>query len=85
MTISVIDNSQRTAAKVAGIALLFSMVIVVFANYGLLQPASRPRQCGRNRAQHHGARGAISRLPAHRHTVAQFADILQIAELPIIF
>jgi hypothetical protein len=24
-------------------------------------------------------------LPAHRHTVAQFADILQIAELPIIF
>jgi len=38
MTISVIDNSQRTAAKVAGIALLFSMVIVVFANYGLLNP-----------------------------------------------
>ena len=28
-----IDHSQRTAAKVAGISLLFSMVIVVFANY----------------------------------------------------
>jgi hypothetical protein len=38
MTISAIDNSQRTAAKVAGFALLFSMVIVVFANYALLKP-----------------------------------------------
>jgi Domain of unknown function (DUF4386) len=38
MTISAVDNSQRTAAKVAGSALLFSMVIVVFANYGLLNP-----------------------------------------------
>jgi Domain of unknown function (DUF4386) len=33
-----IDQEQRTAAKVAGFALLFSMVIVVFANYGLLNP-----------------------------------------------
>jgi hypothetical protein len=38
MTISTIDNSQRTAAKVAGFSLLFSMVIVVFANYVLLNP-----------------------------------------------
>jgi hypothetical protein len=38
MTNGTIENSQRTAAKVAGIALLFSMVIVVFANYGLLNP-----------------------------------------------
>ena len=38
MTISTIDKSQRTAAKVAGFALLFSMVIVVFANYALLNP-----------------------------------------------
>ena len=38
MIISAIDNSQRTAAKVAGFALLFSMVIVVFANYALLNP-----------------------------------------------
>ena len=38
MTISAIDNSQRTAAKVAGFTLLFSMVIVVFANYALLNP-----------------------------------------------
>jgi hypothetical protein len=33
-----IDQAQRNAAKVAGFALLFSMVIVVFANYGLLNP-----------------------------------------------
>jgi hypothetical protein len=38
MTISTIDNSQRTAAKVAGFSILFSMAIVVFANYGLLNP-----------------------------------------------
>ena len=38
MTIGKIDNSQRTAAKVAGISLLFSTVIVVFANYVLLNP-----------------------------------------------
>jgi hypothetical protein len=33
-----IDNSQRTAARVAGWSFLFTMVIVVFANYGLLNP-----------------------------------------------
>lgn len=38
MTTGTIDNAQRTAAKVAGFALLFSMAIVVFANYGLLNP-----------------------------------------------
>jgi Domain of unknown function (DUF4386) len=35
---STIENSQCTAAKVAGFSLLFSMVIVVFANYVLLNP-----------------------------------------------
>lgn len=38
MTTNTIENSQRVAAKVAGVAILFSMVIVVFANYGLLNP-----------------------------------------------
>jgi hypothetical protein len=42
MTLVPIDNSQRTAAKVAGIAGLFTMVIVVFANYGLLNPLIVP-------------------------------------------
>ena len=35
MTISTIDNSQRTAATVAGFACLFAMALVVFANYGI--------------------------------------------------
>jgi hypothetical protein len=39
---STIDNSQRAAAKVAGFAYLFTMVIVVFANYGLLNPLFVP-------------------------------------------
>ena len=42
MTTRTIDNSQRTAAKVAGFSLLFSMAIVVFANYALLNPLVVP-------------------------------------------
>jgi len=38
MTASIINKSQRTAAKVAGLSFLFTMIIVVFANYGLLNP-----------------------------------------------
>ena len=42
MTISTIDNSQRTAAKVAGFSCLFGMAVVVFANYALLNPLIVP-------------------------------------------
>ena len=42
MTISTIDNSQRTAAKVAGFSGLFAFAIVVFANYVLLNPLIVP-------------------------------------------
>jgi hypothetical protein len=42
MILAKIDNSQRTAAKVAGISYLITMVIVVFANYGLLNPLFVP-------------------------------------------
>src|SRR5213082_1047992 len=42
MTISKIDNSQRTAAKVAGWSGLFTFVIVVFGNYVLLNPLTVP-------------------------------------------
>ena len=38
MTVRNIDNSQRTAAKVAGISGLLTVAIVVFANYVLLNP-----------------------------------------------
>jgi len=42
MTISTIDDSQRKAAKVAGFSGLFAVAIVVFANYGLLNPLVVP-------------------------------------------
>src|SRR5262245_11985751 len=38
-----LDHSQRTAAKIAGVSFLLSMVIVVFANYVLLGPLVVPR------------------------------------------
>jgi len=38
-----IDNSQRTAAKVAGVTGLLAVVIVVFGNYVLLGPLIVPR------------------------------------------
>jgi hypothetical protein len=38
MTISTIDNSQRTVAKVAGWSGLLTFAIVVFGNYVLLNP-----------------------------------------------
>jgi hypothetical protein len=38
------DNVQRTAARVAGVSFLLSMVIVVFANYVLLGPLVVPRE-----------------------------------------
>ncbi len=38
MTSGTITQSQRTAARVAGWSFLFTMVIVVFSNYGLLNP-----------------------------------------------
>src|SRR5438874_12068135 len=43
MTTSKIDNSQRTAAKVAGIAGLLTFALVVFGNYVLLEPLVVPR------------------------------------------
>jgi hypothetical protein len=38
-----IDNSQRTAAKVAGIAGVLAFLLVVFGNYVLLTPLIVPR------------------------------------------
>ena len=42
MTTSTIDNSQRVAAKVAGISGLLAVVIVIFGNYALLGPLVVP-------------------------------------------
>src|SRR5213082_1348205 len=43
MTATIIDNSQRTAAKVAGVVGLLSFALVVFGNYVLLEPLVVPR------------------------------------------
>ncbi len=42
MATSSIDDSQRTAAKVAGLSYLLTIAIVVFANYALLNPLIVP-------------------------------------------
>src|SRR6266851_5059704 len=42
MTITSLDNSQRTAAKVAGWSGLLTFAIVVFGNYVLLNPLTVP-------------------------------------------
>jgi hypothetical protein len=55
MTINTIDNSQRTAAKVAGVSSLVAMAIVVFANYGLLNTLlvpGNPAETARNIVAH---------------------------------
>jgi hypothetical protein len=41
-----IDNSQRTAAKVAGVTGLLAVAIVVFGNYVLFSPLIVPRDAG---------------------------------------
>src|SRR6266487_6026914 len=43
MTTNTIDNSQRTAARVAGVAGLLTFALVVFGNYVLLEPLVIPR------------------------------------------
>src|SRR5947208_2160974 len=43
MTTNTIDHSQRTAAKVAGIAGVLAFALVVFGNYVLLGPLIVPR------------------------------------------
>src|SRR6058998_2195640 len=40
---NMIDNSQRTAAKVAGVTGLLAVILVVFGNYVLLEPLIVPR------------------------------------------
>ena len=43
MTTTIFDNSQRAAAKVAGVAGLLAFALVVFGNYVLLEPLIVPR------------------------------------------
>src|SRR5207302_5734417 len=43
MTTTMIDNSQRTAAKVVGVTGLLAFALVVFGNFALLGPLLVPR------------------------------------------
>src|SRR5437868_12179461 len=43
MTTCTVDNAQRTAAKIAGVAGLVAFGLVVFGNYVLLNPLIVPR------------------------------------------
>jgi Domain of unknown function (DUF4386) len=55
MTINTIDNSQRTAAKIAGFACLLGMAIVVYSNYGIYEHLIVPgnvAESARNIAAH---------------------------------
>ena len=55
MTISTIDESQRKAARVAGFTCLFTMAIVIFANFvihGRLIVAGNAAETARNIMAH---------------------------------
>jgi hypothetical protein len=55
MTVTTIDDSQRTAAKVAGLAGLFTMAIVIFSNFAIqerLMVAGNPAETARNILAH---------------------------------
>ena len=55
MTLRTVEPAQQTAAKVAGISSIIAMAIVVFANYGLLNPLivpGNPAETARNIVAH---------------------------------
>ncbi len=55
MTISTIDQSQRKAARIAGFTCLFTMAIVIFANFGIharLMVAGNAAETARNIMAH---------------------------------
>lgn len=54
MTISPIEDSQRTAAKVAGLSCLITFATVVYVNFGIYD-----QLIGENKAGVQAARGAV--------------------------
>src|SRR5438132_483163 len=61
-----IENSQRTAAKIAGFTGLFAFAIVVFANYALLNPLIVPGNAAKT------ARNIVAHETQFRVTVTCF-------------
>jgi uncharacterized protein DUF4386 len=66
MTLRAIEPAQQTAAKVAGFTCLFGMAIVVFANYGLLNPLVVPGNAAET------ARNIVAHERQFRFTVTCF-------------
>ena len=84
MTTSAIDNSQRTAAKIAGFSGLFAMAIVVLANYALLNPLIVPGNAAET------ARNIMAHQTQFRVTVTCFliysvSVVVLLAALYVIF
>src|SRR5947199_8635813 len=81
---AVANNSQRTAAKVAGIAGLLAFVLVVFGNYVLLEPLVVPRNAVDT------ARNILAHQTQFRFALACFitydiADIVLLTALSVLF
>jgi hypothetical protein len=87
MTISTIDDSQRTAAKVAGLSCLFGMAIVVFANYAIFERLIVPgnvAETARNVMAHElSFRTAIVCNIAYSSTVVVFLTALYVIFRPV--
>src|SRR5213596_2334422 len=84
MTTDKIDNSQRTAAKVAGVAGLLAFALVVFGNYVLLEPLLVPRNAADT------ARNILAHQTQFRFALACFitydiAGIVLLTALYVIF
>ena len=71
MTTSTIDNSQRTAAKVAGWSGLLTFAIVVFGNYVLLNPLIVPGN----------AAATAQNIAAHRNAISRHGCLLSDLQL----
>lgn len=77
------ENSQRTAASVAAVSGLVAMVIVVFANYGLLNPLMVPGNAAET------ARNVVAQQTQFRLVVVCFLTysaivVVQLAALYVI-
>src|SRR5438128_10023902 len=70
-----IDNSQRAAATVAGIAGLLTFAIVVFGNYVLLNPLIVPRNAT-DTARNLLAHPTPFRVPLTRFIASRIASIV---------
>ena len=80
---NMIDNSQRTLAKIAGVTGLLAVAIVVFGNYVLLSPLIVPRDAAET-ARNIMAHQTQARNGAHLLTAVQRKSSLSCSGLYVI-